>query len=93
MPMVLWPAGRATAGTPDCLPNALPEGSPWCYCLVPYASQVYYADMSSDPLTGRVMRRHGDEVQRLVSGYYCALGRYARFRGTAGPGWEVRQGE
>lgn len=36
---------------------------------------TYYRDMPHDKATGRVLRRHGDEVQRLPGGYYRALGR------------------
>jgi len=36
---------------------------------------TYYSDMPSDAATGRLLRRHGDEVQRLAGGYYRALGR------------------
>eukprot|EP00879_Flechtneria_rotunda_P024186 GHRR01025634.1.p1 GENE.GHRR01025634.1~~GHRR01025634.1.p1 ORF type:complete len:660 (+),score=213.05 GHRR01025634.1:617-2596(+) len=38
-------------------------------------TKVYYQDMPRCNLTGRVLRRHGDEVQRLPGGYYRALGR------------------
>lgn len=35
---------------------------------------VYYADMPRSP-TGKTLRRHGDQIRRLSSGYYCMLGR------------------
>lgn len=35
---------------------------------------VYYADMPKSP-DGKTLRRHGDQVHRLPSGYYCVLGR------------------
>ena len=35
---------------------------------------VYYADMPQSP-AGKILRRHGDQIRRLPSGYYCMLGR------------------
>lgn len=39
------------------------------------AHQVYYGGMPLDKTTGRIMRRHGDEFQRLPGNFYVALGR------------------
>lgn len=36
---------------------------------------TYYQGMPRDAASGRPLRRHGDEVQRLAGGYYRALGR------------------
>ena len=36
---------------------------------------VYYKNMPVCKTSGRLMRRHGDEMQRLNGGYYMALGR------------------
>jgi len=36
--------------------------------------QVYFANMPKSP-TGKLLRRHGDQVQRLENGYYRVLGR------------------
>lgn len=38
-------------------------------------TKTYYSDMPRCQTTSRVLRRHGDEVQRLPGGYYRALGR------------------
>jgi hypothetical protein len=38
-------------------------------------SEAYFKGMPRCAATGRLLRRHGDEVQRLGNGYYCALGR------------------
>jgi len=35
---------------------------------------VYYANMPRSP-AGKILRRHGDQIRRLPSGYYCMLGR------------------
>lgn len=35
---------------------------------------VYYANMPRSP-DGKILRRHGDQIRRLPSGYYCMLGR------------------
>eukprot|EP00884_Botryococcus_braunii_P002914 jgi/Botrbrau1/12623/Bobra.0169s0150.1 len=37
--------------------------------------KVYYEGMPQEEGTGRQLRRHGDEMQRLPNGYYVALGR------------------
>ena len=36
--------------------------------------EVYYDGMPKGP-RGQLLRRHGDEMQRLSNGYYRALGR------------------
>jgi hypothetical protein len=36
---------------------------------------TYYGDMPACSSSGRPLRRHGDEVERLAGGYYRALGR------------------
>ncbi len=36
--------------------------------------EVYYQDTPTGP-AGETLRRHGDQMLRLPSGYYCALGR------------------
>jgi acetyl-CoA synthetase len=36
--------------------------------------EVYYANMPTTP-EGKLLRRHGDQMQRLPNGYYCILGR------------------
>jgi acetyl-CoA synthetase len=36
---------------------------------------TYYGGMPACSLTGKPLRRHGDEVARLAGGYYRALGR------------------
>lgn len=36
---------------------------------------TYYKDMPCATASGKVLRRHGDEMQRLPGGYYVALGR------------------
>ena len=36
--------------------------------------EVYFTDVPTDP-GGRILRRHGDQMQRLSNGYYRALGR------------------
>jgi acetyl-CoA synthetase len=37
--------------------------------------ETYYADCPRHPVTGRPLRRHGDQVRRLNNGYYQMLGR------------------
>lgn len=37
--------------------------------------ETYYADCPKHPVTGRPLRRHGDQVRRLNNGYYQMLGR------------------
>lgn len=36
--------------------------------------QVYYANMPKTP-DGKILRRHGDQIKRLLNGTYCVLGR------------------
>ena len=36
--------------------------------------KVYYADMPTSP-DGKLLRRHGDQVQHFINGGYCVLGR------------------
>lgn len=36
--------------------------------------KIYYANMPASP-QGKILRRHGDQIQRLPNGYFCILGR------------------
>lgn len=52
---------------------------------------TYYAGMPACQLSGKPLRRHGDEVARLAGGYYRALGRVDDTMNLGGikVGWRV----